>query len=218
MRITLGKKELAYYIETLLSYNFPLIENCHGNISAKAIDSSLERLEYSFSHIKLRYYRDQGETLFDPLHGDHLCAFLWFLSNTVAYECGDEKVAIRLSNLNKRLHGVDLFYTVQMPEIFLLVHPVGSVYGAARYGNYFVGYQNCTIGADGTEYPEMGEGVVCYSRTSIIGKCRVGNNVVIGANTFILNCDISSDTLVLGSYPDNRFISRNESARLQFYD
>jgi serine O-acetyltransferase len=105
-----------------------------------------------------------------------------------------------------------------MPEIFLLVHPVGSVYGAASYGNYFVGYQNCTIGADGKEYPVLGEGVVCYSRTSIIGKCKVGNNVVMGANTFIINCEVDSDTLVLGSYPKNRFIRREECARLQFYD
>ena len=32
-----------------------------------------------------------------------------------------------------------------MPDIFLLVHPPGSVIGNAEYSNFLTVYQNCTI-------------------------------------------------------------------------
>ena len=81
-----------------------------------------------------------------------MCTYLWFLSNTIWNDTQDSTIPTALSYLNKVIHSVDLFYSVPMPDIFLLVHPVGSVFGSAKYSNYFVGYQNCTIGADKGAY------------------------------------------------------------------
>jgi len=58
------------------------------------------------------------------------------------------------------MHGIDLFYSVPMPDVFMLVHPVGTVIGKANFSNYLVVYQNCTIGADTDVYPNFGEGIV----------------------------------------------------------
>jgi serine O-acetyltransferase len=207
MRLSLPTADLAFYIRHLLLHNFPLPKPL-PDIPISAHSHALDRLEFCFSHIRRKYYYDDLGPIFDPLNGDHLCSYLWFLANTLG-EGDYDSLAVALSQLNKRLHGLDLFYSVRMPDIFLLVHPVGSVFGSAKYGNYFVGYQNCTVGADASAYPEFGTGVICYSGTSIIGACSVGSNVVFAANSFILNMDVAENSLVTGSYPHNRIRSNS---------
>ena len=39
-----------------------------------------------------------------------------------------------------------------------------------------------------------------YVGASVIGHSRVGNNVVIGAKSLILNCDIPDNKVVLAGY------------------
>ena len=216
MHLLLPQAEIEFYLTHLLASNFPLPSPL-PLIPAQAHASALARLEYCFSHIKRKYYCDEHGPVFDPLNADHLCAYLWFLSNTLAYQFSNERLAIALSHLNKRLHGVDLFYSVQLPDIFLLVHPVGSVFGAASYSNFFVAYQNCTIGADGTSYPRLAEGVVCFSRTSVIGSCDIGSNVVLAANAFLLNTNVPPSSVVTGAYPSNRLIPNRQSTIVRVF-
>ena len=61
-----------------------------------------------------------------------MATFLWFLGNTIWKETGDEDLPTRLFYINKIMHSLDLFYTVQMPDMFLLIHPVGTIIGRAR--------------------------------------------------------------------------------------
>ncbi len=215
MKLTLPFSDVKHYINHLLASQFPLPTPLPP-IPSNAYSHALDRLDYCFSHIQRKYYQVDGEPVFDALNGDHLCSYLWFLGNTLGnlHHC---ELAVALSHLNKRLHGLDLFYTVNMPDIFLLVHPVGSVFGAASYSNFFVGYQNCTIGADGSSYPVFGEGVICYSRTSILGSCSIGSNVVLAANTFILNTDVADNSLVTGAFPNNRFLRNSKSTRSRVF-
>jgi serine O-acetyltransferase len=86
-----------------------------------------------------------------------------------------------------------------------LVHPVGTVLGRARYADYLVVYQNCTVGADTDIYPTFSEGVILYSRCSVLGASRIGRNVVFAANTTIIDGTVADDTLVRGQFPDNTF-------------
>ena len=212
LNLSISTSDLMHYINNLLSSNFPLPNKVYS-IDRKCHDVALQRLEYCFQRINRKYYHDGNNPCFDPFNADHLCSYLWFLSNTIGYAFSDEMNAILLSHLNKRLHGVDLFYSVSMPDIFLLVHPVGSVFGSAKYSNYFVGYQNCTIGAEGSSYPFFEEGVICYSKTSVIGDCKVGENVVFGANSFVLNSIIPENTTVVGSYPNHRLLLNKLSVK-----
>ena len=127
-------------------------------------------------------------------------------------------IPTKLFSLNKALHGLDLFYSVRMPEVFLLVHPVGTVIGNADYRDYLVVYQNCTIGSEGGHYPHLGEGVVLNSRVSVIGDCTIGDNVVFGANSFILSTQIPSDSIVVGQYPAHRILPAGRPVRARFFD
>jgi serine O-acetyltransferase len=108
--------------------------------------------------------------------------------------------------LNKYLFSIGLFGHIEMPNIFLLVHPHGSIIGRAKLSNYLVIYQGVTIGGihrpHGIEYPTFGEGSVCYSNTSILGKANIGKNSIIAANTEIIEGNFDENSILLGKYPN----------------
>lgn len=166
---------------------------------------TMKRVEYCFSKIHRKYYFENGHVIFDHLNTDHMASFLFFLGNTIWKTTGDIAFPTRLFYLNKILHGLDLYFSVPMPQVFLLVHPVGTVIGKAQYCDYLVIYQNCTIGSSENIYPKLETGVILYSGVSIIGNCNINNNTIFGANAFILNTNVPSNTLVLGQYPKHTF-------------
>ncbi len=207
--LSIDKYSLHKYITYLLKHHIP--DQLPVCIPNKPFQLALERLEYCFKHITIKYYNQDCFPQFNHLHSDHMATFLWFLSNTIWKDSNDLQLATKISYLNKILHSLDLFYFVEMPDIFLLVHPVGSVLGKAQYQNYFAVYQNCTIGSSADTYPTFGEGTILYANSQIIGNCRISDNVVFGSNTFIINKNIPHDSLVLGHYPNNRILPNNFS-------
>jgi serine O-acetyltransferase len=123
--------------------------------------------------------------------------FLYFLSNTIWREEGDLDLASKVYYLNKVLHSVDVFYEVELPDIFRFLHPIGTVLGRGTYSDYFVVYQGCTVGADppGT-YPTIGKGVVMYPGSAIVGKCNIGHNCFVSTGTVIKGQEIPSDLVI----------------------
>jgi serine O-acetyltransferase len=87
-------------------------------------------------------------------------------------------------------------YDAMLPDIFLLLHVVGTVLGKATYANYLVVRQNCTIGALGYEYPVLGEKLILSAGASIIGGCRIGTNVMLGPGCTVMKEDIPDNSLV----------------------
>lgn len=101
-----------------------------------------------------------------------------------------------------------MFYEIEFPQYFALDHPVGSVMGRAKYGEGFSFTQCCTVGNNRGTYPEIGQNVKMCAYSSIIGNCHVGDNVTIGANSGIKDCDVPDNTIVFGQYPNNIFKSK----------
>lgn len=99
------------------------------------------------------------------------------------------------------MNACDLYHEVELPSFFKLDHPVGSVMGRAKYGNGFSFTQNCTVGNNKGIYPIIGENVRMCANASIIGKCVIGNNVTIGANSGVKDEDIPDNSLVFGQSP-----------------
>lgn len=58
-------------------------------------------------------------------------------------------------------------------------------------------YQHVTIGAGNGGYPKIGNNVTIYANTTIVGGIIIGDNVIIGANSFV-NKDIPANTTVGG--------------------
>ena len=218
MLISLSQEELVNYINKQCTAFFPDGRDSREVLSA-IMPEALSRMENLVSHANPKYYRKDNAPYFSHLNTDQYAAFLYFCANT-AYHRGADSCAVadKLYALNKTLHALDVFYAVELPEIFLFSHPVGSVLGRAVYRNYFVCYQNCTVGGNTRlEYPELGEGVALYANSAIIGNCRIGDNVQISAKSMVMNQEVPADTIVCGSYPEVQFKKPRHRVRDRYF-
>ena len=155
-----------------------------------------------------------GGWIIDPLHQVNYCIFLYWLGRRL-YLSGDTESASKAFYLNKLLNGVEIFYEVELPEIWACAHPLGSVIGRAKYGEFFYFFQGCTVGANflqngSVNYPVIGNHVKMMMGSAIIGGCNIGNHVIVSANTYIKNQDVPDNVIVFGQTPnlvfkENRF-------------
>lgn len=184
----------------------------------KYLPETKKRIEKCFTGIKKKYYQINDEPEFVHTHGDHYATFLYFLGNTIFRSGKDQDLMTATFSLNKLLHGLDVYPEIKLPEIFMFVHPLGTVLGRAQYSNYLMVYQNVTIGSteDGA-FPAFGEGVVLFSGSSVIGSCQIGSDVIFGANSFVLKTNVASNTTVVGSYPQHRFLPNPQKTCSRFF-
>jgi len=193
--------ELSQYVARQLSGCFPDRSIAAHSIAAH-VAAAMERVEYCFSRVVIKGFAPGGDPSFNHLHTDQYAMFLYLLSNSVFRTGGDPSLAAKAYGLNKALHGIDAFYEVELPPVFFFQHPVGTVLGRAVYGNYFAVYQRCSIGSnlDG-EAPVLGDGLVMFGGSGIIGRCRTGNNVCLSVDAIVMDADIPADSVVFGRPP-----------------
>ncbi|MCI9533539.1 MAG: transferase [Lachnospiraceae bacterium] len=188
--------------------NFWEIETDNREFMIEMIHKALEKLNRSFSVSKNKYYQKNG---FSPYNSVQYSVFLYYLSNLAGKAMGGGKIADQIYYLNKIMNGVDWYWAIELPEHFLAEHPVGTVLGRAEYGDYFCVYQGVTVGGNWKQgeiyYPKIGNHVTCYANTSIIGRCEIGDYVVISANSFLKDVQIPDGSLVFGSSP--RLVVKN---------
>lgn len=145
-------------------------------------------------------YFQSGTT--SPFHSVQYCIFLYWLSHVMAEKDGNGQNAEKIYYLNKIINSVDLFYEVKLPRIWACEHPLGSIMGRATYSDNFFFYQGCTVGGNNGYYPNIGFNVTMYSNSKILGRCNIGNHVIIGANAYVKNTDIPDNCIVFGQTPN----------------
>jgi serine O-acetyltransferase len=176
---------LPEYVVGQLSAFFP--DTDEAEAANRVMGDTLDRLEHCIRHVRIKGYWDHDGPRFNHLHSDQYAIFLYYLSNT-AFKAGCASLAAKTYALNKALHGLDAFYEVEMPGIFALVHPVGTVLGRATYSDYLCVYQNVSVGADpfASGGPVFGEGVVMCGGSRVIGNVNVGSNCIVSAGASIV--------------------------------
>tara|TARA_Y100000591_G_scaffold331191_1_gene364313 strand:+ start:3075 stop:3710 length:636 start_codon:yes stop_codon:yes gene_type:complete len=177
----------------------------------KELKNSIKRSLFCFSKIKTKYFKDNNNFF---LNSEKYSIFLYFLSNEL-YQSKKIFSADKVYYLNKFLNGLDLFYKVQMPSIFYLVHPVGTVLGRAKYDDYFVAYQNCTVGSNKNIFPKIGKYVTMRPGSKIIGNSKIGNNCDIGINAVVLDQNIKINSIYLGG-PKKFQLKPNKKKKILF--
>jgi serine O-acetyltransferase len=199
MIISLTKTELIEYVCLQVKHFFP-DPHRPGPEIARLMNLTLDRVEHCFSAIHDKYFKRGKDTLFNHLNTDQYAMFLYFLANTLYRNDVDPRLCEKLFYLNKSLNGIDVFFSVDLPDIFLFVHPIGTVLGRAQYSDYFLVYQNCTIGSshDIKDYPTLGRYVALYKGSAILGRCTVGDNCKIAADSLLMNMDLA-DSIYIGS-------------------
>ena len=175
------------------------------------ISMAVSRTLDCFTYIKNKYYTANSINF---LHSGQYFIFLLYLANTIyTFEIKSKQekaesvlkarmICDKIYCLNKMLSSCDFYYEVELPKYFLVEHPTGSVIGRAHIGDGFMFYQGCTVGGNNGKYPTIGENVVMYSNSKILGDSRIGNNVLIGANCYIKDMEIPDNVMVFGQYPN----------------
>ena len=207
MNLYLSKEEQVHYTGRQLSCFFPCGSDSktEGEIE-QYISLAYERLEYCFSRVKNRYYHQDGKPFFSPLITDQYATFLYLLANTVFSESQNRELDDRLYALNKALHGLDIYYEVELPKIFLLVHTVGTVLGRAQYEDYLVVYQGVTVGGNlNMEYPTIGKSVGLFANSKVVGNSVIGDGTAISAGALLVDCSVPEGQVCFGMYPENHF-------------
>jgi serine O-acetyltransferase len=123
----------------------------------------------------------------------------------------------KIYGLLKIFSSSDIFYEVNLPQIFSCDHPHGTVLGRASYSNYFVFSHGCTVGGNKDIYPKIDERVAMMSNSKIIGHCFIGRNVIISANCYIKDIDIPSNSIVFGQSP-NLIIKSNKKFIDEYFE
>ncbi len=176
-----------------------------GPLNTELIDEAykkvLDRLDYCFLHIKNKYYHDDNDTVFNPLHSAQWTMFLYYMSREV-YKNNDIILADKIYGLLKLISSSDIFYCVEMPQIWFFDHPQGSVMGRAEYSDFFMFEQGCTVGNNKGIYPKLSYHVIMLSGSKVLGNCNIGDHVIFSANCYVVDRDIESYSMVFGSGRD----------------
>jgi len=207
MNISLSKKQLSELVIKQLCNFFDLDKNIE---MTNWVEKALEKAEYCFAFSRNKYYRKDNKVFFDPFHSGQYCIFLYYLSNTLS-KSGEKALADKVYYLNKALNCVDLYHEVNLPKIFGLDHPVGSVIGKATFSDLFFFTQNTTVGNNHGIYPSFGENVALLAGATVVGNCHIGNNCIISARAYIKDQDIPSNSIVFGTSPDLIIKQKEES-------
>ena len=185
-----SREQLLGYLERQLQNFFPDGREHRAQLDA-GLDAALDRLAHCINAVRL-----WREDEFDPLHSSQYTTFLYYLANTLHRRGAERALCNKLFLLNKALNGIDLFYEIELPPVFFIGHSVGIVLAKARYGNHLVLYQNCTVGKNHGAAPVIGDGVVLYPHSAVIGACRVRDGSVIAQGTRVIGRDTPGDCLV----------------------
>jgi len=202
VQLSLSRTELAAYVRKQFENLFP--DGADLADLPPLVNLALGRVEHCFSRVRLKGYFANGQPRFSHLHCDQYAVFLYYLANSAFREKPGHPIADKAYALNKALHALDAYYEVQLPDVFAVQHPVGTVLGRATYSDYFLCYHNCTVGANlGNDYPSFGRGIVMYGGSRVIGKTSVGGNTFVSTGAIVIDGGALEPNSVLhGIYPD----------------
>ena len=192
--------DFTNHINSLILSEFPS-SNIDSNMEYLPLQNSFEKAIFSWakikSEIKVKYWKDYYKDYPNKFNSDHMALFLYRLAREEA-QAGRIESADRIAYLNKIRNGLDVWHTVALPVKTLFVHPIGTVLGRAKYGSSLICYQNVTVGDSKGNYPEFLGSCLLYSNVSVLGKSKIGSNVVIGAGTLVIDKAIPNNSIVYG--------------------
>ena len=178
---------------------------------APTVAGALARLEHCFSHVNNKYFFDGSSAVFDHLHGDQYAMWLYLLANELFKRGGPAAACKKLFLLNKALHGCDVFYEVELPSVFLLVHPLGTVLGRGRYADFLIAYQRVGVGSNHDTYPTLGRHLTLHPGSAVLGDATVGDNCSIATESLLLDRDLQPNSVYIGNPRDHLIRTRSHT-------
>jgi serine O-acetyltransferase len=95
--------------------------------------------------------------------------------------------------------GIFFSYLANIGGGLRLPHPYGITIGeGVNIGRNVTIYQIVTLGVKKSGYPTIGDGVVIYAHSIVIGPIKIGDESIVGANTLVLD-SVPTNSIVLGN-------------------
>jgi serine O-acetyltransferase len=112
-------------------------------------------------------------------------------------------IARLISQVSRFFTGIEIHPGAKIGKGFFIDHGMGVVIGeTAVIGDNVLLYQGVTLGGTGIEqgkrHPTIGNNVLIGTGAILLGPITVGDNVKIGANSYIFMHDVPSNTTVAG--------------------
>jgi len=131
-------------------------------------------------------------------------AIVWHRLIHPLYKIGIPFIPRLISQISRFLTGVEIHPGATIGRGFFIDHGSGVVIGeTAEIGDNVVLFHNVTLGGtgkhSGKRHPTIGNNVFIGTGAILLGPITVGDNVRIGANTFLYMVDIPSDCTVVGT-------------------
>ena len=213
-----GKDNLYSIVNKQISSYWDIFDS---NLVRNSIDSAIRCMEQNMSELNgnCKYAHDaDGNISFSPYNTVEYSIFLYYLSHNL-YKQGYEKEAGLVYYLNKTMNCVEWFYAIELPTHFWADHPLGSVLGRAKYGDYFFVNQGVTVGGNSIGvlddiYPNIGKNVHLCAGCSVIGDCHIGDNSIVAAGTFIRNQNVPANSIAYGASPNIIIKERKNSGHI----
>lgn len=182
--------------EAIKKFTEKQVNNFFPNRKPYILDSNVAKIAFLRTTTCISSIKNWSKEGFDFWISWQYSTYLYFLSREIWLQKSNTESATKIFLLNKALNSIELYYKVEMPNNFFLSHTLGVVFAQAKYGNYCVFHQGCTVGRNGDDRPRLGEGIVLYPNSSIIGRCNVRENTVIAPGVQLVNQDTPGNCYV----------------------
>ena len=101
--------------------------------------------------------------------------------------------------VGREIGQMEIFYSSTIGRGFRINHGVGSVIGArCIIGDNCLIHQNCTLGDKNGGRPTLGNNVIMYAGSMVLGGVTIGDNCIIGANSIVMN-DFPANSILVGT-------------------
>lgn len=77
-------------------------------------------------------------------------------------------------------------------------HCFSTIVNAERIGNNFTIFQNCTVGVSNGKRPIIGDNVMIFANSVVVGGITIGDNVQIGAGSVVCK-SVPNNCVVVGN-------------------
>lgn len=145
----------------------------------------------------------------------------------IAHKLHELGVAVLPRMITEMAHsetGIDIHPAATIGAGLMIDHGTGVVVGAtARIGRNVRLYQGVTLGAKSfptdeegnavkgiARHPVIGDNVVIYSNTTLLGRIHIGEGAVIGGNLWV-TFDVAAGEKIVQARPDNIVRIKNET-------
>lgn len=172
------------------------------DIIQAAFEATILDVNYHFPALSSEEIKNNIET-----NNNELAVFLFRLGCEIHKRNRDD-LKFQIHWLLKELCSCEIYFNNEIGIGFYFIHGEGTVIGSRnKIGKGFKIHQGCTIGhkknGEGNGNV-IGDNVVLYANSSIIGELKIGNNVVIGAHV-----------LVTDNVSDNKIVISNENIKIK---